>query len=223
MLLVLGSWLFETGEWGLGKISYFHTPIIDRTMTGKARILKVWSKTSLIIKAILIGFLVSTAGVLCWSVVATFVPFPWAFILMIGILVVYLAIFSGRRWFSTSKAFRRFNFRQLRLSGATWIYALLAGVLIVVIEQSGLVVTFRLLEFPAERFTSEYAFLDGVPLWIAWMVIAMISAVAGICEETGFRGYMQKPLEDRYGPVKAIGIVSLVFVAVHLRQAWSAP
>ena len=51
----------------------------------------------------------------------------------------------------------------------------------------------------------------------------MISAVAGICEEVGFRGYMQVPLEKRYGPLVAISIVSVVFVLVHLHQAWSGP
>jgi len=51
----------------------------------------------------------------------------------------------------------------------------------------------------------------------------MISAVAGICEEVGFRGYMQFPLEKRYSPLLSISIVSLVFVLVHLHQAWSGP
>ena len=51
----------------------------------------------------------------------------------------------------------------------------------------------------------------------------MISAVAGICEEVGFRGYMQAPLEKRYSPLFSIAIVSVVVVLVHLHQAWSGP
>jgi len=60
-------------------------------------------------------------------------------------------------------------------------------------------------------------------LWAAWLVVIMISAVAGICEEIGFRGYMQVPIEKKYGPFAAISIVSVVFVLVHLHQAWSGP
>jgi membrane protease YdiL (CAAX protease family) len=49
----------------------------------------------------------------------------------------------------------------------------------------------------------------------------MASVVAGICEEVGFRGYMQKPMERKYGPWIAISITSLVFVLVHIHQAWA--
>jgi membrane protease YdiL (CAAX protease family) len=50
----------------------------------------------------------------------------------------------------------------------------------------------------------------------------MASLVAGICEEVGYRGYMQKPLEERYGPVVGISITSFIFVIVHLHQAWAS-
>jgi len=189
----------------------------------KSSLLEFWNKVPLVIRALLLGFLISTIGVLCWSVVATIIPMPWSVILMIILLVIYIAFFSGRWWWDKTKSFRSINFRLVKLNGKTWFFGLMAALLIVIIEQSGLVVTFRLIEFPAERFTSEYAFLESVPLWAAWLVIVMISAVAGICEEIGFRGYMQKPLEDRYGPLVAIGIVSVMFVVVHLHQAWSGP
>jgi hypothetical protein len=51
----------------------------------------------------------------------------------------------------------------------------------------------------------------------------MASLVAGICEETGFRGYMQVPLEERYGPAVGIVIVSIMFTVFHLHQAWAQP
>ena len=52
-------------------------------------------------------------------------------------------------------------------------------------------------------------------------IILVVSLVAGICEEIGFRGYMQTPLEQKYGPVAGISITSLVFVVVHLHQTWA--
>lgn len=51
----------------------------------------------------------------------------------------------------------------------------------------------------------------------------MSALVAGITEETGFRGYMQLPLEKRYGPIVGITIVSIVFLIIHLHQAWVTP
>jgi membrane protease YdiL (CAAX protease family) len=184
---------------------------------------KKWSKIPIIVRAILIGLSISTIGVLTWSVIATVVPMPWSFIVMIGLLWIYWKYFSGKWWPKNTKEFRKINFRRTKLSTKTWSLAFLAAILIVVIEQSGLVVTFRIIEFPAAQFSAEYSFLERVPLWAAWLVVIMISAVAGICEEVGFRGYMQKPLEKRYGPLAAISIVSVVFVIVHLHQAWSGP
>jgi membrane protease YdiL (CAAX protease family) len=42
-----------------------------------------------------------------------------------------------------------------------------------------------------------------------------------VCEETGFRGYMQRPIENRHGPVAAILISSLFFVLLHLTKDWA--
>jgi membrane protease YdiL (CAAX protease family) len=63
--------------------------------------------------------------------------------------------------------------------------------------------------------------MANLPIWQIWLFILMASAVAGISEEVGFRGYMQVPLEGRYGPAVGIIISSLVFVVFHLNQAWA--
>ncbi len=68
-----------------------------------------------------------------------------------------------------------------------WILSLLAAAMIVLIEQSGMVFTFRIFEFPADSFLEEYVFVTNLPTWAAWLVVIMISLVAGISEETGFR------------------------------------
>jgi membrane protease YdiL (CAAX protease family) len=97
---------------------------------------------------------------------------------------------------------------QQKMSAAVWKWGLAAAMLIVVIWQSGMVLTFRIVEFPAEAFTAGYN-LEARPLWLAWLMVIMSSLVAGICEETGYRGYMQVPLEERYSPGVAITIVSI--------------
>jgi membrane protease YdiL (CAAX protease family) len=106
------------------------------------------------------------------------------------------------------------------MSAAVWKWSLVAAMLFVVVVQSGFVLTFRIIEFPADIFAEEYD-ADALPLWLAWLGFIMSSLVAGICEEIGFRGYMQVPLEKRYGPGAGITIVSIMFVVVHLSQAWA--
>jgi membrane protease YdiL (CAAX protease family) len=54
-------------------------------------------------------------------------------------------------------------------------------------------------------------------------MVIMAALVAGVTEEIGFRGYMQVPLERRYGPALGILIVSIVFVVLHLIQPWASP
>jgi len=46
-----------------------------------------------------------------------------------------------------------------------------------------------------------------------------IAIVAGVIEEAGFRGYLQGPLERRYGGAIAIGAASSLFAVLHLPQA----
>jgi membrane protease YdiL (CAAX protease family) len=44
---------------------------------------------------------------------------------------------------------------------------------------------------------------------------------AGVCEEIGFRGYMQRPIENHHGPVLAIFVSSLLFMLLHLTKGWA--
>jgi membrane protease YdiL (CAAX protease family) len=108
------------------------------------------------------------------------------------------------------------------MPAVVWKWSMLAAMLFVVVVQSGFVTTFRIIEFPAEAFSAGYR-SGAAPLWAAWLFIIMASLVAGICEEIGFRGYMQVPLEKRYGPTISLVIVSIVFVISHLNQAWAPP
>jgi membrane protease YdiL (CAAX protease family) len=48
---------------------------------------------------------------------------------------------------------------------------------------------------------------------LLWIVMGAL--VAGVVEETAFRGYMQRPIERRYGPVVAILITGSMFGLAH--------
>ncbi len=193
-----------------------------QTQSSDSAASRLWQRIPILIRAILLGFFVNTIGVGAWVTILAIVPSPWSMFAMPGVLWLYWKYFSGSWWPKSTAETRKNSFRAVKLSPEVWKWALPAALLFVAIFQSGLVITFRIIEFPAEAFKLEYNF-DAIPLWAAWVGIVVASLVAGICEETGFRGYMQVPLERRYGPVVGISIVSIVFLLAHLHQAWAGP
>jgi len=194
---------------------------IQRSSSDPA-VIRFWQRIPVVIRAIVSGLLVSTIGVMGWMVIVVLIPSPWFIVITGGVLWLYWKYFSGSWWPKATAEARCNSFREIKLSASIWKWGLVGAVLFVVVVQSGFVMTFRIMEFPAETFTSEYNF-DTMPLWLAWLTIIMASLVAGICEETGFRGYMQVPLEKRYGPGVGITMVSIMFLVIHLNQAWAPP
>jgi membrane protease YdiL (CAAX protease family) len=182
----------------------------------------LWQRVPVAIRAIATGVLVAEIGIATWMASLILVPGIWPLVIMGGALGAFCAYFSGSWWPRATAESRRDRFRNLKLPRAVWTWSLAATMLFVVVSQSSIVLTFRIVEFPAELFNQGLGF-DDIPLWAAWTFIVMSALVAGICEEIGFRGYMQVPLEKRYGPGVAIAITSLIFLVLHLNQAWAPP
>ena len=192
-----------------------------QTQVSDSPIIRLWQRIPVLIRAIVSGLFVTFVGVGAWLLCLAVIPAPWSAVVMGGILWLYWKYFSGSWWPRSTAVARSQNFRSVKLSTAVWKWSLAGTFLFVVILQSATVLTFRLIEFPAEA-AADYG-LDALPVWVAWITIIMASLVAGICEETGFRGYMQAPLEERYGPAVGITIVSIMFTVFHLNQAWAQP
>ncbi|MFC2028962.1 type II CAAX prenyl endopeptidase Rce1 family protein [Chloroflexota bacterium] len=191
----------------------------EKPMKGLA---KVWQRTPVLIRALVLGFLVNTIGILNIPILTTFLPPVLALIAISIFLFLYWKFFSGSWGHAASKATRKHYFRANTLSTVQWRWGLFTAVLLAVIWQAGFVVTFRLIEYPAAQFTQGNG-LDNLPTGIAWIAVIFAALSAGICEEVGFRGYMQVPLEERYGPIVAILINSIIFVGIHLHQPWAPP
>jgi membrane protease YdiL (CAAX protease family) len=186
-------------------------------------IIRFWQRIPVVIRAIVSGlFVFAIAGSVARIVILALIPAPWSIVVMGGVLWIYCKYFSGSWWPKSTTDARSDSFRATRLSTGVWKWSLIAAILVVVVVESGFVVTFRIFEFPAEAWTSGILF-SAAPLWLAWLFIVTAALVAGITEEVGFRGYMQVPLEKRYGSVVGITIVSIVFVVFHLNQAWASP
>jgi len=181
---------------------------------------RFWLKVPLVIRSILIGFGVSSLGVGIWVLLGTNIPTPWVVVPMGVILILYWMYFSGKWNPVNTQVFRRFCMRQINLKRPVWIWGMLAAFLLFILWHAGWILTFRFVEFQPEIFKTA-SYLNDLPAWAAWLIIIMASLVAGICEEIGFRGYMQTPLEQKYGPIVGISITSLVFIVIHLHQAWA--
>jgi len=50
----------------------------------------------------------------------------------------------------------------------------------------------------------------------ALVLVLLLAGLAPLLEEFAFRGWLQRPLERRYGPVPAIAITALVFAVAHM-------
>jgi len=181
----------------------------------------LWSRIPVIVRAVVIGILVGLIAANLWPVFLLKLGMPVAAGVEAVFLIVYIWWVRGggppRAW----KAARAENFRSRRLTARDWTWGLIAALAIPASVHAAMVVLFRLVPFPAEAFRQGYD-LSFIPTRELQLLACVVSAAsAGICEETGFRGYIQVPIEKRHGAFVAILISSLFFMLVHLTKGWS--
>jgi len=186
----------------------------------------IWQRIPVLIRAILTGLLVLFFGALGWSALL-FVSrklttsIPWAaapLFLVVGgaFLWVFWRYLAGAGWPRSTTESRRRNLRARGLSGRVWAWALGAGVLALVGYVALVVVWGHIIRLQPRTVPdlSRYSFLSV----LCFLLAAAVEA--GVVEEAAFRGYMQAPIERRYGPRFAIVIVSAVFGSVHLANGY---
>lgn len=187
-----------------------------------------WARLPISARAILSGLAVALVGVNLWAAMLISIGPGWALIppaLLMLVLFVYWT--SGRAWPDKTSVARAVVFRPIAMQPSQWIWSIGAALFFVVIVEAGLVVLFRIIPFPVETFRAPYRetvgpLLGGSPI-LVWAIILCGALTAGVCEETGFRGYMQLPIERRHGPLIAILVSSALFTVFHLNQAWAIP
>jgi membrane protease YdiL (CAAX protease family) len=137
---------------------------------------------------------------------------PWAAPVMAVYLWGYWLYFvRGHGWPRSTAAARRTCSRFRSLSEDTWALALAAGMLglVAVLLFQGVLGRVVALPQQQEIDPSQYPALTV----FTWVVTSAF--VAGIVEETSFRGYLQRPIERRLGPAWAILTAGLLFGFVH--------
>lgn len=170
-----------------------------------------------ILAAIGIGVLVLLAGnvpfnLLRASNLQVGVALPWAVVPAALYLWAYWRFIGGRFGSGASAAKRRENLRANTLSGRVWGASLLAGLLGFGALVALLALAARFVALPA---ASPIVAPPGMPVATMFALIVMGSIVAGVTEEAAFRGYMQGPIERRYGLAAAILVNGTLFGLLH--------
>jgi membrane protease YdiL (CAAX protease family) len=146
---------------------------------------------------------------------------PVAALVEIAFLTLYVWWAAGGGPPRSLKSLRADCFRVAPLSAAQWLWGIIAALSFAATIHASLVLLFRLVPFPADAFHQGYD-LSFIPSrGMQWAAVVVAALSAGVCEETGFRGYMQRPIEKRHGPFIAILISSLFFTLPHLTKDWA--
>ena len=180
-----------------------------------------WQRALIIVRAVIVGLLVGMIAANIWPLLLVSLGMPIA----AGAEVVFLAFYvwwaSGGGPPNSLRAWRAENFRVRPLSAAQWIWGIVAAVSFAATIHAALVLLFRIVPFPAAAFHQGYDFSFIPSRQMQWLACIVSALSAGICEETGFRGYMQRPIEKSSGPLVAITVSSLVFMLIHLTKTWA--
>jgi membrane protease YdiL (CAAX protease family) len=178
---------------------------------------RLWLAMPDAVRAIVVGAAVASAGTVPWALLVSAnirhgSALPWAVPVMAAYQWLYWRYFvRGWGWPASTAEARRRDARANRVPDEVWGAAVLAGMigLVAVLLLQG--VLSRLVTLPQQRDIDPSRYpLATVVLWVV-----MGAIVAGVVEESAFRGYLQRPIERRHGPVVAILITGTMFAFAH--------
>ena len=178
-------------------------------------------KVFVAVRAIIIGLIIALIPANVWTLVLGTLGVPVGGIAEILFLALYLCWVSGNGPPRSNGDARLRFFRRTVLSSGQWVWGLLVAFVFAATIHTAIVFLFRLVPFPSESFRHDYdiSFIPSFPL--RWIAIVISAVSAAICEETGFRGFMQQPIEQRFGIIAGVLISSFFFTLVHLTKSWA--
>jgi membrane protease YdiL (CAAX protease family) len=187
----------------------------------QAASVRFWSTLPVSLRAIFSGLLIALVAANVWPILLLSLGVPLAAVVEMVFLGSYLWWTSGRGPPRRTRDSRRAAFRCGALSMGQWFWGIIGAIFFAVTVHGSIVVLFRCVEFPLAAFRRGYdlSFIPTLPL--KWLAVILSAVSAGVCEETGFRGYMQRPIEKHHGAVIAILISTIFFTLVHLNKGWA--
>ena len=180
-----------------------------------------WAKLPISLRAIVSGLFLAVVSLNVWPALLAILPMPLAGCAEATFLLFFLWWAGGGGPPHSTKSDRAASFRSGKLSVMRWVWGICAALFFAVTVHASIVLLFRFVPFPVATFRNGYDLSFIHSQFLKWTVILISAVSAGICEEIGFRGYMQRPIEQRSGVLPAVLISSLFFMAVHLTKAWA--
>jgi membrane protease YdiL (CAAX protease family) len=181
----------------------------------------LWDRLPVILRAIVGGILIGMIAANVWLLLLLKLGMPIAALAEIVFLTAYIWWAAGGGPPARFRKVRADYFRVRPLRGAQWFWGVIAAVSFAATIHAAIVLLFRVVPFPAAAFHQGYD-LSFIPSrQMQWLACIVSALSAGVCEETGFRGYMQRPIENRHGALTAILISSLFFTLFHLTKGWA--
>lgn len=186
---------------------------------------RLWKAIPEAIRAIIVGYLAAGAGSLgdlfIFGNLRFFPTIPW----MLPATTVWLCVFyryaTGHWWPQATRESRHEAARSRPLSRSVWLWAIVAGSFGLISVLGVGFLTPRLSEIPPDAFNIPIRFSD-YPWWTVVSILLVISAIAGVAEEIGYRGYMLSGIQRRHGWVVATIITgSIFFLDHHLSHAYA--
>jgi len=182
----------------------------------------LWTKLPITLGAIIAGLLIAVAAANVWLLLLLNLSVQLAAVVEVIFLALFLWWARGGGPPRAAQAARGKAFRRAKLTSRQWLWGLIGAFFFAATVHASIVLLFRFMPYPAAAFRHGYdlSFIPSQPL--RWVAVVVSAASAGICEETGFRGFMQQPIEERHGASVAVFISSLFFLALHLSKAWAS-
>jgi membrane protease YdiL (CAAX protease family) len=178
-------------------------------------------KLPISLRAIVSGLLIALVAANVWLLLLLNLGAPLAAIGEAIFLALYVWWAGGGGPPYATQVARGKAFRRGALSPRQWFWTVIAAFFFAATVHASIVLLFRFVSYPMAAFRQGYDFSFIPSLRLKWLAVVVSAISAGICEETGFRGYMQRPIEQRHGARVAILISSLFFTAVHLTKGWA--
>jgi membrane protease YdiL (CAAX protease family) len=190
-------------------------------MTSQDRVSGFWLKLPVWVRAIVSGLLIAMVAANVWPLLLLKIGVPLAVIAELLFLALYVWWAGGEGPPQKMRTARITAFRKVVLPSKQWMWSLIAAFFFAATVHSAIVLLFRFVSYPMAAFRQGYDISFVPSYFLRWLAIVVSAASAGICEETGFRGYMQRPLEQCYGAPTGLLISSLCFTLVHMPKGWA--
>ena len=175
------------------------------------------------LSALLAGVLVAIIAANTWPLLLVNLGALPASIIEIAFLATFMWWAHGGGPPESMRAARTRAFRRIGLSPRAMLWGVVAALSFAVAVHASLVLLFRFVPYPTAAFRQGYdlSFISSPQM--RWLAVFISAASAAICEEIGFRGFVQQPIESRYSVPAAVLTSSVLFTALHLSKAWVLP